>query len=56
MKPNNIASVLAISSGKGDPQKDAITLVFLDEAGRLREHTKIDNLVDHELKDEFIDF
>jgi transcription elongation factor SPT6 len=55
MKPNDIASVLAISWGKGDPQKDAITLVFLDEAGRLREHTKIDNLVDQELKDEFID-
>jgi transcription elongation factor SPT6 len=48
-------SVLAVSWGKGDPQRDAITVVFLDEAGRLREHTKIDNLVDTELRDEFVD-
>jgi transcription elongation factor SPT6 len=55
MKTGDVPSVLAVSWGKGDPQKDAITLVVLDEAGRLREHTKIDNLVDQELKDEFID-
>lgn len=48
-------SVLAVSWGKGDPQKDAITLVFIDEAGRFREHTKIDNLSDEELRDEFND-
>jgi len=48
-------SVLAISWGKGDPHKDAITLVFVDEAGRLRHHTKIDNLHDADNKDEFID-
>jgi transcription elongation factor SPT6 len=50
------SSVLAISWGKGDPHKDAITLVFVDEAGRMREHTKIDNLHDQDNKDEFIDF
>lgn len=44
-----------MSWGKGDPQKDAITLVFIDEAGRFREHTKIDNLTDDELRDEFND-
>jgi hypothetical protein len=33
-----------VSWGKGDPQKDPITLVFLDEAGRLREYTRTDNL------------
>lgn len=55
MGQGDVASVLAVSWGKGDPQRDAITLVFLDEIGRLREHTKIDNLVDQELKDEFID-
>lgn len=55
MQPGDVASVLAISWGKGDPQKDAITLVFVDEASRLREHTKIDNLVDQELRDEFVD-
>ncbi|OAX41960.1 transcription elongation factor Spt6 [Rhizopogon vinicolor AM-OR11-026] len=55
MKPGDTASVLAVSWGKGDPQKDAITLVFLDEAGRLREHIKIDNLVDQDYRDEFTD-
>jgi transcription elongation factor SPT6 len=55
MQPGDVTSVLAISWGKGDPQKDAITIVFVDESGRLREHTKLDNLVDQELKDEFID-
>ncbi|KAF8964059.1 transcription elongation factor SPT6 [Flammula alnicola] len=50
------SSVLAISWGKGDPHKDAITLVYVDEAGRMREHTKIDNLHDPDNKDEFIDF
>lgn len=55
MKPGDTASVLAVSWGKGDPQKDAITLVFLDEAGRLREHIKIDNLVDRDYQDEFTD-
>ncbi|KAF8163355.1 transcription elongation factor SPT6 [Crassisporium funariophilum] len=49
------SSVLAISWGKGDPHKDPITLVFVDEAGRMREHTKIDNLHDQDNKDEFID-
>jgi transcription elongation factor SPT6 len=56
MQPGDVSSVLAISWGKGDPQKDAITLVFVDEASRLREHSKIDNLVDQEMRDEFIDF
>src|ERR1700733_2141009 len=55
MKLGETASVLAVSWGKGDPHKDAITLVFVDEAGRMREHTKIDNLFDAEMVDEFID-
>lgn len=55
MQLGDIPSVLAISWGKGDPQKDAITLVFVDEQGRLREHSKIDNLVDQLLRDEFVD-
>jgi transcription elongation factor SPT6 len=46
--------VLVISWGKGDPHKDAITLVYLDEAGRLRDHTKIDNLYDQDNLDEFL--
>ncbi|KAF8212158.1 transcription elongation factor SPT6 [Mycena galopus ATCC 62051] len=48
-------SVLAVSWGKGDPHHDAITLVFLDPRGRLREQTKLDNLVDTEMRDEFMD-
>ncbi|KAI0035919.1 transcription elongation factor SPT6 [Vararia minispora EC-137] len=48
-------SVLAMSWGKGDPTKDAITIVILDQGGRLREHTKIDNLNDQDSRDEFKD-
>lgn len=55
-QPGETPAVLAVSWGKGDPQKDHITLVFLDEAGRLREHTRIDNLNDVEYQDEFRDF
>jgi transcription elongation factor SPT6 len=55
MRFGDTASILAVSWGKGDPLKDAITLVFVDEVGRVREHTKIDNLIDNETLDEFID-
>ncbi|KAF9246316.1 SH2 domain-containing protein [Melanogaster broomeanus] len=54
-QPGYTSSVLAVSWGKGDPQKDAITLVLLDEMGRLREHVKLDNLVDQDYRDEFTD-
>ncbi|KIJ69294.1 hypothetical protein HYDPIDRAFT_172723 [Hydnomerulius pinastri MD-312] len=54
-QPGYTSSVLAVSWGKGDPQKDAITLVLLDEMGRLREHIKVDNLVDQDYRDEFTD-
>ncbi|KAG8886008.1 Transcription elongation factor spt6 [Tulasnella sp. 331] len=46
-------SVLALSWGKGDPQKDAVHAVVLDEEGRLRDHIKLDNLIDEELKERF---
>lgn len=55
MKVGETPSVLAVSWGKGDPQKDAISMVYLDQAGRMREYTKIDNLMDEESNDEFID-
>lgn len=55
MVPGDTASVLAISWGKGNPHKDAITLVFVDDEGRMREHTKLDNIFDAEMVDEFID-
>ncbi|KAI0647073.1 transcription elongation factor Spt6 [Trametes meyenii] len=55
LKRGDVPSVLAMSWGKGDPHKDSIAIVFLDEAGRLREHTKLNNLVDVENQDEFLD-
>lgn len=55
MQPGETPSVLAMSWGKGEPRKDTISVVFMDEAGRLREHTRLDNLVDQENKDEFVD-
>ncbi|KAH9935008.1 transcription elongation factor Spt6 [Fomitopsis serialis] len=55
MTPGETPSVLAMSWGKGEPHKDLIHLVFMDEAGRLREHTRLDNLVDQEARDEFVD-
>ncbi|KAJ3999147.1 transcription elongation factor SPT6 [Lentinula boryana] len=55
MKFGDTPSVLALSWGKGDPQKDAICIVFMDNGGRMREWIKIDNLVDTETRDEFVD-
>ncbi|KAI0748143.1 transcription elongation factor SPT6 [Daedaleopsis nitida] len=55
MKQGDTPSVLAMSWGKGDPHKDSIAIIFLDEAGRLREHTKLDNLFNPENQDDFID-
>ncbi|KAI0831325.1 transcription elongation factor Spt6 [Trametes gibbosa] len=55
MKRGDSPSVMAMSWGKGDPHKDSIAIVFLDDAGRLREHTKLDNLVNTENQDEFMD-
>lgn len=48
MQAGETPSVMALSWGKGDPQKDSISIVILDEGGRLREHTRLDNLVDEE--------
>lgn len=48
-------AVLTVSWGKGDPQKDAIYVVFMDEAGHIREHTKFDNLMDPDARTEFSD-
>ncbi|EMD38273.1 hypothetical protein CERSUDRAFT_113442 [Gelatoporia subvermispora B] len=55
LRPGETPTVLAMSWGKGEPHKDVISLVFMDEAGRLREHTKLDNLVDTEMREEFRD-
>lgn len=55
MQLGETPSVVAVSWGEGNPQKDVIAVVYMDEAGRLREHTKLDNLHDSDSKDEFID-
>ncbi|PCH37999.1 transcription elongation factor Spt6 [Wolfiporia cocos MD-104 SS10] len=55
MQPGDTPAVLAMSWGKGEPHKDSIALIFMDEAGRLREHTTLNNLSDSEAKDEFVD-
>jgi transcription elongation factor SPT6 len=46
--------VMAISWGDGDPKKDAICVVCIDETGDLREHAKFDNLKDKEPENEFL--
>ena len=46
--------VIALSWGDGDPKRDAISVVYLDEEGRLLEHTKFDNLKEKDLENEFI--
>lgn len=50
MEAGQVPSVLAISSGRGDPKRDSIVGVFLDTDGHFREHIKIDNLFDPEEK------
>lgn len=46
---------MAVSWGKGDPKKDEISLVLLDEAGRLREHDQLENLSDDSNRNLFMD-
>lgn len=48
-------SILAVTWGKGDPRKDEITFVFLDDEGRVREHFRLNNLFDSENVDQFKD-
>jgi len=55
MQLGETASVLAVSWGKGDPLKDAISVIFMDDGGRMREYIKIDNLGDSDNRDEFVD-
>ena len=55
LERGQILNIVAMSWDKGDPQKDAITIVFIDEMGRMREHTKIDNLNDNDFREEFKD-
>ncbi|KZO97710.1 hypothetical protein CALVIDRAFT_535812 [Calocera viscosa TUFC12733] len=52
MEEGDIPSVITLSVGKGEPQ-DAIVAVYVDEDGRMREHTKFDNLRDESMQEEF---
>lgn len=47
-------SVLAVSYGKGEAHKDPVIAVHLDEAGRLREHARFDNLIDPNQRADFV--
>ncbi|KAH9946100.1 transcription elongation factor Spt6 [Epithele typhae] len=55
MQKGDTPSVLAMSWGKGEPHKDTIAAVFIDDAGRVRDHTVLDNLVEGKFQDEFHD-
>lgn len=48
-----VPGVMALSWGDGDPKKDAIFVVYMDEAGRFRDHAKFDNLKDENLARDF---
>lgn len=39
-------SVVAVSNGAGDPKRDSVFVIYLDQAGRFRDHMKLDNLRD----------
>lgn len=41
---DRIPRVLAVSHGGGDPRKDVVQAVYLDERGRFREHATFDDL------------
>jgi transcription elongation factor SPT6 len=55
MRKGETPSVLAMSWGSGDIHKDDITVVFLDQEGRMRDHTRIANLTDHEPQEELLE-
>ena len=44
MQTGDIPRVVAVTHGSGDPRKDAVHVVFLDEHGEQREFLRIDNL------------
>jgi transcription elongation factor SPT6 len=44
MESGQTPTVLALSHGSGDPKRDSVIAVFLDEEGRFRQLAKFDNL------------
>jgi hypothetical protein len=55
MQKGETPSVLSMSWGTGDFHKDEITVVFLDQEGRLRDNTTIGNLTDPEPVEELLE-
>ncbi|KNE90249.1 hypothetical protein PSTG_16290 [Puccinia striiformis f. sp. tritici PST-78] len=51
-----VPSVVAISNGAGDPKRDSVFVIFLDTAGRFRDHMKLDNLRDPVPRQAFSEF
>jgi len=49
-------SVVAVSNGAGDPKRDSVFVIFLDRAGRFRDHMKLDNLRDPAPRQAFSEF
>ncbi|KAG8724018.1 Transcription elongation factor spt6 [Ceratobasidium sp. 395] len=52
---DDVPSVIAMSWGQGEPNRDPIHMVFLDEEGRFREHLGLDNISDSDNRQEFLD-
>ncbi|OAV88590.1 hypothetical protein PTTG_01510 [Puccinia triticina 1-1 BBBD Race 1] len=50
-----VPSVVAVSNGAGDPKRDSVFVIFLDRAGRFRDHMKLDNLRDSDPRQAFAD-
>lgn len=48
----NVPRVLSVSWGHGDPMRDAIMAVYMDENGRVLDQTKFNNLRDEEYRAE----
>ncbi|KAH9808979.1 SH2 domain-containing protein [Melampsora americana] len=51
-----VPSVVAISNGAGDPRRDSTFVIYLDDAGRFRDHMKLDNLRDPTPRQDLSDF
>lgn len=48
--------MIAISNGAGDPRRDSIFVIYMDESGRFRDHMKLDNLRDQLPRQDLSDF
>ncbi|KAL8281073.1 hypothetical protein RQP46_006431 [Phenoliferia psychrophenolica] len=46
MTKGDVPTVLAVSFGGGDPKRDSVIAVYLDQDGHFREHVKLDRLDD----------